>query len=64
MWKRILDWISILNEVERELNDKGIYHYYTLHGVYTAFVDNQSLTTQINSVNDKQDTIRKQNTRT
>lgn len=64
MWKKILDWISILNEVERELNSKGIYHYYTLHGVYTAFVDNQSLTTQINSVNDKQDTIRKQNTRT
>ena len=64
MWKRILDWVSILNEVERELNAKGIYHYYTLHGVYTAFVDNQSLTTQINSVNDKQDTIRKQNTRT
>jgi hypothetical protein len=61
MWKTIKEWFLDLNEVERELNKQGIYNFVTLHGVWTAFVDKGSLTTQINTSDDRQETIRQNN---
>jgi hypothetical protein len=59
MFKFIKNLILDFNEVERELNKQGIFNFVTIHGVWTAFVDTGSLTTQINKVDDRQDTISK-----
>jgi hypothetical protein len=59
MFKFIKNLILDFNEVEKELNKQGIFNFVTIHGVWTAFVDNDSLTTQINKVDDRQDTISK-----
>ncbi|MBE26261.1 MAG: hypothetical protein CMN33_01080 [Saprospirales bacterium] len=50
------EWAKDYNEVQKTINDMGLFTVYHHFGACIHYVD-PTITTHINSVNDKQETI-------
>jgi len=53
MIKLIKKWIKESNELQRELNDMGLYFHYTTYGAYIVHYDCSVKLEHINTVDDK-----------
>ena len=54
------EWLKDYNEVQKTINDMGLFTVYHHFGATTNYVD-PTITTHINNTDDKQDTISKNN---